>query len=95
MAQAERLIAGTLALSDFETVLRQQEQVLGPLIALAISGTDNLATFERLDPVADDRLVVLETYDTTPPQKTGHALVCAGVSLVGGLRRQVAAYRPS
>jgi hypothetical protein len=35
--------------------------------------------------------VVLETYDTTPPQKTGHALVCAGVSLVGGLRRQVAA----
>lgn len=85
---------GSQSLQQFQTVVRQNEEIFGPLKALAHEGTFNLITYERGDSPAKGP--VLATYTGgTPPEKPDRALICVGDCLVESKAAKVAAYRPT
>ena len=63
----------SLSLADLETLIAQQEEVLGPLVSLANDGSQNLLTFdlESDPPATHPRIIVGEppANSTTPSGK--------------------------
>jgi hypothetical protein len=86
---------GNNSLADFELWARQQEQILGPLLALAKQGTDNVGTFDAGAKVPDDaHLVELRAcVGGAAVPRAGFQVVCTGNCLVIGQPTMVAAYR--
>ena len=85
---------GNRPLTEFQTVVQQQEGIFGPLQELAHQGSNNTITLEV--GTSPEKRAVLDTYDgAEPPAKENHFLICSGDCLVGGAPAKVAAYRPT
>jgi len=92
MAETTVGTPGSQSLADFQTVVQQQEGILGPLTALGKEGSNNTITLE-IGPSPANR-ALLETFQGgQPPEKAGHTLICSGDCLVNGQPAKVAAYR--
>ena len=83
---------GGHSLYNFQTVVQQQEGIIGPLVAIKREGENNAITLK--DGKAPPNRSILEIYSTPePPLKNGHNHVCNGICLVEGKETKVAAYR--
>ncbi len=86
---------GTQSLGVFQTVVRQNEEIFGPLVGLGKKDQYNTITLCIGTSPEPDKLAVLETYASdAPPDKAGYELICSGECLVDGKPAKVAAYRP-
>jgi hypothetical protein len=94
VATAETL-DGSNSITELELWARQREQILGPLLSLAIEGTDNVGKFNVGADVPDDaHLVELRVcVGGAAVPRAGFHVVCTGNCLVTGQRTMVAAYR--
>lgn len=80
---------GSTSLSDLQTMVRQTEDVLGPLVNIGVAGTDSLFGFDQ---GGDLPATALELQIGASTRK-GFDLVCQGDAFVSGARVRLAAYR--
>jgi hypothetical protein len=81
-----------LTLTDFETVVQQQEGIFGPLIALSSASSGNVIELQ-VGSKPTNRAVLKEFTGQGPDVLPDHALICTGVCLVENRRAKIAAYR--
>lgn len=93
MATVTEATPGTQDLPTFQTVVQQQEEIFGPLIALWSDGPRNVMEFQVGPSPDGTHRASLITYSDHPPQRDGFSLICVATCLVGGALQQVAAYR--
>src|ERR1700730_18569521 len=81
------------SLTDLQTVVRQVEEILGPLVVIENDGTDTILSFdEGRDTPAP--LVTLEPDVGQASRRAGvDELVTSGMSIVAGTTLAIAAYR--
>ena len=85
---------GSQDLVKFQEVVKENEQIIGPLTALSSAQGVNLMTFEVGALPDDDHVAQLATYTgAQPPAKDGSVVVCTGTCLVANAVQQVVAYR--
>ncbi len=95
MATVQEVTAGSQDLPTFQTVVQQQEQIFGPLMALSSSGDKNVMTF-TIDTSPDKtHQITLVAYTGHPPAQPNMVLVCVGNCIVSGKAQSVAAFRPT
>ena len=95
MPTVQEATLGSQDLPTFQTVVQQNEQILGPLMALSSSGDKNIMTF-TIDTSPDLRhQITLAAYTDHPPAKPNMVLVCVGNCIVSGKAQPVAAYQPT
>jgi hypothetical protein len=89
MAEATTVgVTRSVSLTDLNKLVDQQEQILGPLVAIGNDGTQTLLTFDvDQDPPAN--LAVISVGG--PP--TGAAVIATGLCFVAGVMTQVTASR--
>jgi hypothetical protein len=87
-------IAGTSTLSELESFIDQNEEVLGPLVDLGNAGPNSVLTFDQSDPPPQQFVILRATLPGgITPVVPGYSLVCQGNCLVGGVLTGVAALR--
>lgn len=92
MPPAQVSTPGSQTLAELQVVVRQQEQIFGPLIALGTDGANTTMTFDVGTSPAEGP--ELATYTgATPPARPGFAVVCTGDCLVVSAPAKVVAYR--
>jgi hypothetical protein len=77
-----------LSLAEINTLIGQQESILGPLVTIGTDGTENLLIFD-FNSEPPDRY----TFVGTAPPPPGATLVAMGKMFISGQLRDVAAYR--
>lgn len=96
MAAVTRLMPtpGSQSLADLQTVIRQEEQAFGPLIA--ISPHDGNTWLTMADAAAPATPITLEKIGAgSIPDRPNHTLVCIGDCFLQGEQARVAAFRPN
>jgi hypothetical protein len=81
-------------LDAINQVVRQNESMLGALIAVANDGTQTLLTFERDPPKPTQKARLLLTVGGTAVIPPGSVKVCEGTALITGQKIDVVAVRP-
>jgi Transglycosylase SLT domain len=84
---------GTSGLSELETFVDQEEEVLGPLVNLGNAGPNSVLTFDMSSPPPKQFVILRTTPGGATPVVAGFTLVCQGNCLVGGQLTGVAALR--
>lgn len=80
-------------LEELQIVIRQVEEILGPMVVIESDGTDTIMTFDE-DQDAPATLVVLEPDTPQGSQRAGlDAFVARGACVIEGVAVQVAVYR--
>lgn len=95
MANVTRIfvVAGTESLANLQTIIRQNENIVGPLVALSPwQDRDTVLTLE-VGAAPGGLISLLQTAGAAPAPQPGHQLVCIGDCYVGGAIIRVAAYR--
>jgi hypothetical protein len=83
---------GSQSLTDFQTVVWQQEGIFGPLTALGTENQNNTITLD-VGPSPANRAMLEKIQGDSPPAKAGYDLICSGDCLVESQPTKVAAYR--
>ena len=86
---AKQKAPGSTSLSDLQTMVRQVEDVLGPLVSIEVDGSDSLFGFDQGRDLPATPLVLQLGAST----RSGFDLVCEGDAVVGGTRVRLAACR--
>jgi hypothetical protein len=89
----ERKVGGSNSLEILQTVIQQQEQELGPLVALGNNGSDTLITFDQGQDLPG-MIAELEAASGQSTIRPGFLLVARGECVIGGNRVSLAAIRP-
>lgn len=92
MASETVATAASLSLFELQTIVQQQEEIFGPLIALGSQGQGNLITLE-IGTTPSNRAQLEISVGEPPPQKPGHKVVCTGSVFVNSNSVNVTAYR--
>lgn len=93
MATAREATPGTQDLPTFQTVVQENEGIFGPLQLISTEGDNNIMTFLVGDSPDPEHRVILDIYTDHPDPKQGYCLVYAGICLVSGAAKRIAAYR--
>ena len=78
-----------LSLADIQTLVDQQESILGPLVSIGNDGNENLLLFDvEQDPPERHPFI-----DTNIAPRPGAAVVATGKMFISGQLQDVAAFR--
>jgi len=100
MPNPKTISAGkNLSLSDLETVVQQQEDLLGPLNkdhpkGLGNDGNKTLLTFDMDQEPPTNKAVLKPTVGGQAVPLDGHETICIGTCFVSNHLLELAAYRP-
>ena len=86
---AKQKAPGSTSLSDLQTMVRQTEDVLGPLVSIEVDDSDSLFGFNQGRDLPATPLELQLGASARP----GFDLVCEGDAFVGGTQVRLAAYR--
>ncbi|SRR5712691_3715331 len=91
--------AKNLSLSELQTVVQQQEDLLGPLNkdhpkGLGNNGNQTLLTFDMAQDPPTNKAVLRSTVGGQAVPLDGHELICIGTCFASNQLTELAAYRP-
>ncbi len=92
-------VAKNLSLSELQTTVQQQEELLGPLNkdhpkGLGNNGSQTLLTFDMDQDPPTNQAILRPTVGGQAVPLAGHDLICIGICFVSNQLTELAAYRP-
>ena len=86
---AKQKAPGSTSLSDLQTMVRQVEDMLGPLVSIEVDGSDTLFGFDQ----GRDLPATPLELQLGVSSRSGFDLICEGDAFADGARVRLAAYR--
>ena len=83
------------SLPDINTIISQQEDVLGPLIGIGNDGAQTILTFDTDPPAPANHAVVTADSGGQPATPAGSTQVCRGSLFIAGALTAATASRPN
>jgi hypothetical protein len=87
--------SGSLTIAGLEAEARQNEEIIGPLTAIGVSGADTAVDYQVAQNAAGmpGTPLSLATFTDAPPAKPGMTVFLVGRGMIEGKEVKIAAYR--